>query len=317
MNFDAARAVTDFSGLAKLKAQARADQETATEEVAQQFEALFIQMMLKRMRAASFGGGLLDSQQSLFYRDLYDQQLASHLSARGGMGLADTIERQLGGNDGLEAAAGKVAASPPLAPSGTPNVRPGGDPAAPTIRNLTPSDAANAVSGTGTLNGPRDFVRALWPAAQRAARDIGVDPAALLAQAALETGWGKHVMRHGDGRSSHNLFGIKADHRWDGDRVRKTTLEYKDGVALQTRADFRAYDSYAQAFGDYVDFVKSNPRYRHAIAVAGDAPSYFTELQKAGYATDPAYAQKISGILQGPQLQAAVKALKTTESRPI
>jgi len=268
------------------------------------------------MREASFGGGLLDSQQSLFYRDLYDQQLASHLSGRGGLGIADTIQQQIGGADTRAKARRLVTAVPDRAPHKS------SDAASNLVGQATATRHPSAASVaqlrvTPTISRPRDFVRELWSAAEQAAQDIGVDPAALLAQAALETGWGKHVMRGDQGQSSHNLFGIKADRRWQGDKVRKTTLEYKDGVALKTRADFRSYDNYEQAFKDYVDFIKGNPRYREALQVTGDPKAYFRSLQKAGYATDPAYADKITRIFEGPQMQAALTALRSRNSRPI
>ncbi len=149
-------------------------------------------------------------------------------------------------------------------------------------------------------------MRVLAPAARKAARRLGLPPEALLAQAALETGWGAHVMRRPDGASSHNLFGIKADGRWSGERVSVTTLEYKDGVALKTRADFRAYDDWADSFEDYVRFVRDNPRYRRALQATDDAGRYFEELQRAGYATDPAYARKIRRILESGPLRTAM-----------
>lgn len=308
MQLDAASLVTDFAGLASLKARARQDRKDATDEVARQFEALFVQMMMKGMRQASFGGGLLDSQQSLFYRDLYDQQLSTHLAGAGGIGLADTIRRQLGGE-----------AAPVLAGRGAAGYR-----AAPTaaargaVPQVVAADPVTEALDQPPLQGePVAFLRALWPAAELAAAELGLDPEALLAQAALETGWGRHVMQRGDGASSHNLFGIKADGRWDGDRVRKTTLEYKDGVALKTRADFRAYDSYDAAFADYVRFVKDNPRYRDAVAATADPKAYFRELQQAGYATDPAYANKIAAILDSPALRQARDLVKTDQALPL
>jgi flagellar protein FlgJ len=151
---------------------------------------------------------------------------------------------------------------------------------------------------------PEQFIEALWPVASEAAARLNLQPDALLAQAALETGWGKHVMKRGYG-SSHNLFGIKADQRWDGDKVQVSTLEYKDGVALKTRAAFRSYGSFADSFNDYVEFVSSNPRYAGALAASGDAKAYFRELQQAGYATDPAYAEKIARILDSEPMRAA------------
>lgn len=309
MNLDAAGIVTDFAGLSVLKSKARQDQRAAADEVAQQFEALFVQMMLQRMRDASFGGGLLDSQQTEFYRDMYDQQLAVHLSDAGGIGLADAIRRQLIGA-GQETTGGSAVGDYLQRP-----VQRAPAFAAPPAGGADP--VREALDSPPPPSSPGEFVRALWPAAERAAAQLGIDPEALLAQAALETGWGRHVMPRDDGASSHNLFGIKADQRWDGERVRKTTLEYKDGVALKTRADFRAYDSYDQAFEDYVQFVRGNRRYRDAVAAAGDPKVYFQELQKAGYATDPAYAEKIVAILEGPALSGARDRLKNDQTLPL
>jgi flagellar protein FlgJ len=302
MQLDMAQVYTDFSGLSALRAKAREDQDAALDEVARQFESLFTQMMLKSMRDASFGGGLLDSKQSQFYREMYDKQLAMEMSRGNGIGLADVIKRQLGG-----------AISPQhegLAPQdylGVPILA-----AVPEPRDtgLVPHEDSAVVAATKPvqpsilLDGdPQRFLGALWPAAEQAAAKLGLPPEALLAQAALETGWGRHVMRHRDGDSSHNLFGIKADSRWQGDKVNVETLEYRDGVALRTRADFRAYGSFAQSFEDYVDFVTRNPRYRDALQETGDPAAYFDALQQAGYATDPRYADKIRRILDGDSVK--------------
>jgi flagellar protein FlgJ len=291
-----AQVYTDFSGLAALKARAREDQDAALDQVARQFESLFLQMMLKSMRDASFGGGMLDSKQSQFYREMYDQQIALHLSEQKGIGLAEQLKQQLGG-----------AIVPPhrdLSPEDYLGAR--------IFAKQAPAEAggdkaqARSVEGSIRLDGsPENFLQSLWPLAEQAAAKLNLAPEALLAQAALETGWGRHVMRHRGGDSSHNLFGIKADGRWQGDSVRVDTLEYRDGVALNTRARFRAYDSFDESFRDYVDFVKSNPRYRDALARTSDAPAYFDALQQAGYATDPAYANKIRRILDSDSMQRA------------
>jgi flagellar protein FlgJ len=155
-------------------------------------------------------------------------------------------------------------------------------------------------------------VRALWPHAQRAAGELGVSPQALVAQAALETGWGRAVIQHNDGRSSHNLFGIKADARWGGEQVHVSSLEYVDGTVVRQRAAFRAYDSYADSFSDYVDFLKSNPRYGNALNHAHDPVAFTQALQRAGYATDPEYAQKIQGILGSAALGEATAGVKVS-----
>jgi flagellar protein FlgJ len=140
------------------------------------------------------------------------------------------------------------------------------------------------------------FMNQLLPHAQQAADKLGVDANILLAQAALETGWGQSVIKNDQGKSSFNLFNIKADKSWTGQQARVSTLEYADGMARKEMAGFRSYDSYKASFDDYVDFIKSNPRYNEALKKADNAAQYVRELQKAGYATDPRYAEKIMNI---------------------
>jgi peptidoglycan hydrolase FlgJ len=303
MTLDMAQVYTDFSGLAALKARAREDREAALDQVTRQFESLFLQMMLKSMRDASFGGGLMDSEQGEFYRDMYDKQLAMDLSGRQGIGLADVLKRQLGGamatpGEGLSPEDYLGTPIPALAARSP--VPAGGD-----------EGTAAGRRGPARFDGsPESFLGQLWPLAEEAAAQLDLAPEALLAQAALETGWGRHVMQQGRGESSHNLFGIKADSRWQGDRVEVSTLEYRDGVALKTRADFRAYGSYEDSFADYVDFVQRNPRYREALDKTADPEAYFSALQEAGYATDPAYAEKIRRILNSESMQRARQSIE-------
>ena len=300
MNIDSSQVYTDFSGLAALRARAREDKDAALDEVSRQFESLFLQMMLKSMRDASLGGGLMDSKQSEFYRDMYDKQIAVDMAQKQGIGLADVLKRQLGG--GISAQYSDLSPEEYL---GMPI----------TARPVNGADAATvarrSVDTPAVFDGsPEAFVDALWPVAEQAAAKINLPPEALLAQAALETGWGRHVMQHGTGDSSHNLFGIKADSRWQGDKVMVSTLEYRDGVALNTRANFRAYESFEHSFSDYVDFVQRNPRYQQALAQTNDPKAYFSALQEAGYATDPAYAQKIQRILDSESMQRAAQSAK-------
>ena len=300
MNIDSAQVYTDFSGLAALRARAREDKDAALDEVSRQFESLFLQMMLKSMRDASLGGGLMDSKQSEFYRDMYDKQIAVDMAQKQGIGLADVLKRQLGG--GISAQYSDLSPEEYLGMPITARPVNGADAATVARRSV---DTPAAFDGS-----PEAFVDALWPVAEQAAAKINLPPEALLAQAALETGWGRHVMQHGTGDSSHNLFGIKADSRWQGDKVMVSTLEYRDGVALNTRANFRAYESFEHSFSDYVDFVRRNPRYRQALAQTNDPKAYFSALQEAGYATDPAYAQKIQRILDSESMQRAAQSAK-------
>lgn len=283
---------TDFSGLAELRARARGDEKAALREVAQQFEAVFMQLMLKSMRSASLGEGMFDSDQSEQYRDLLDSQLSVSLAQGRGMGLADAIVRQMGGDAPLRPTSevsGRLLPQP---------VVPHQQPASPEPQRLQDiSEPSATVPSEGRFDTPAAFVKALLPYASKAARLLGIGPEVLIAQSALETGWGKAVIRDVRGESSHNLFNIKADHRWDGPVVAKSTLEYADGVAVRERALFRRYDSPAQSFQDYVDFLQGSARYAPALAQGGDAKGFLRALQDAGYATDPAYANKISTIL--------------------
>ncbi len=314
---------TDIQGLTELKAAARKDERAALETVAKQFESIFLQMMLKSMRDASPGGGLLDGQQGEFYRDMYDKQLAVDLGERGGIGLAEMMIRQLEGSIG----GGKPAAEGERGVNSLPERLPFSvDKPSPqslekyevSVESVTRAEMSSTEFTPGD---PNSFIRALRPHAERVARELGVAPEALLAQAGLETGWGRSVIRRVDGASSHNLFNIKADHRWQGERVSKQTLEYREGIGAMERAAFRAYDSYAASFDDYAAFIKESPRYQQALAQGGDAAAYARELQRAGYATDPNYAEKIGEILRREGLHGTPPAdeetLKFSAAEPL
>lgn len=302
---------TDFSGTARLKNQAKHDPKAALNETARQFESLFIQMALKSMREAVPNGGLMDGKQSQTFRDMYDQQLAVELGKRSSLGFSDMLVRQLGGNKstddtkpgmGLDAYRNnalpridKEASERIVAENSNPNHRN----SAPTTDKAHPHlQAAPSTSRTGRFADPEEFVNALWPHAQEAAAELGVDPKLLLAQAALETGWGKSMAMRGDDGHSHNLFGIKADRHWTGKHATARTLEYVDGVAVHDSAAFRAYDDYAASFRDYVQFIKTNPRYAAALEHAANPRQFMASLQKAGYATDPGYARKVLSIYE-------------------
>lgn len=311
---------TDFQGLAKLRAEARRDTPEALREVARQFEALFLQQMLKSMREASAGEGLMDNDQSKMYQGMYDQQLSIELSKGRGLGLAETLMRQLG-----QQMPERQADSPaPLAraESGLGHAAPRLDvgrngpglASIPTRMAPAPGHASVAFDATRVRHlqdwrpeSPQAFVQALRPHAERAAARLGTTPEVLIAQSALETGWGRAMPRHEDGSPSYNLFGIKADGRWDGGRVAVPTMEFRDGVMQRERAAFRSYDSLAESFDDYVNFLQQNPRYQQALQAAGNGSDYVRELQNAGYATDPEYADKINAILGSERLAAALE----------
>ncbi len=319
----------DFQGLNRLRAEARKDSPKAVRAAARQFEALFLQMMLKSMRKATVGlqSGLLNNDQTRFYRGLADQQLALSMSRDAGLGLAKLLVDQLGGHrTGKPPAPGRAGGAISLHPAakafplhhreGIPLRRPAGTAAVP------PSIAPGAVTNrptadTAPASDPVGFVRTIWPLARAAGAALGVGPAVLVAQAALETDWGRALVRHPDGRSTHNLFGIKAGPAWSGPTAAVSTVEYRDGVASRGVDRFRAYGSYAESFTDYVRLLRTDPRYRTALAGAADARAFTAALQEVGYATDPRYARKIQAVLHGTTLQNALAALKAGDDQPL
>jgi flagellar protein FlgJ len=298
-----AEVYTDLQGLADLRRGAHDNSPEALRGVARQFEALFTQMMLKSMREADESmadNDLFENDQTRLYRDMYDKQLSLEMSRGKGLGLGDMLVRQLQGSLGnAPAEAGPAQATTHRA-----------------SRIAAPKPAAEAAVERTAFDSPESFVKGLWPAAMRAGSKLGVDPRALLAQAALETGWGKAVIRRPDGSSSCNLFNIKADSRWKGESAVKNTVEYRDGVARQEKAPFRAYDSYEQSFEDYVQFLQSQPRYQEAVTKVHDPAAFFGALQEAGYATDPAYARKVQAVL-GHEVLAQTDSLKKPDGGTI
>jgi flagellar protein FlgJ len=308
-NIASADVYTDFNGLAKLKLEAKQQTPAAIKEVARQFESVFIGMVLKSMREASGSeGGILDNNQSKFYQEMHDQQLSVHLAGEPGIGLAALIERQLSPKQyEMQDKLGLTDYQE------RPVMRADPIKARPVAVN---SDKAQPIASAMTreIKSPQDFVRELQAAATQAAKALGVDSKVLLAQAALETGWGKNVIKMTDGQSSFNLFNIKAHNNWTGKQATINTLEYdKGGVARQEKARFRAYDSYQDSFNDYVRFIKENPRYQQALKQRSEPEQYMHELQAAGYATDPVYANKVMRIYHSETLSNLDKLTAMTE----
>ena len=264
----------DPNGLASLKKDSNSPE--ALRAVAQQVDALFLQMMLKSMRDASAAAGEAGSTEMDRYQDLFDKQIALTISQHQTRGLGALLTRQLGGAP----AAGPAA---PAAPASSP-----------------PPTSMQSAS---------EFVGWVMPSIRAAAQALGVNPLAMLAQAALETGWGRRMARTADGRPSLNLFGIKADDGWAGPRAAANTVEYSGGVATQRQAAFRAYGSIEASVEDFAELLKSSPRYRHAVAAGTDVRAYAEGLGRSGYATDPAYAAKLNDILQSETLRTAVKGI--------
>jgi len=291
-----ANTYSDPNGLATLKKDPNSPE--ALHAVAQQVDALFLQMMLKSMRDANAASGEGDSNEMGMYQDMFDKQIALTMSQHQDLGLGSLLTRQIA----ARAAAGGTAAAQPgdaTAPRAAAGPPPVGAP--------PPATSAPPTSMTQSVG---DFVDQVMPSIRTAAQALGLNPLALLAQAALETGWGKRMARTADGNPSLNLFGIKADDTWAGARAASNTVEYAGGVATQRQAAFRAYGSVEESVNDFANLLKNSPRYRHAAAAGADAQAYVDGIGRSGYATDPEYAAKLTEILHSNTLRAAVKAIK-------
>jgi flagellar protein FlgJ len=267
----------DPTHLSALKREASANTPEALRETARQFESLFTNMMLKSMRDASNSSGedsLFGSDQQDFYQDMFDQQLSTQLSKGKGLGLADMLLRQLMQSAGV----GDVPATAthPGAPAAL--------------------EKASGAAATWPPKTQEDFVKAILPAAKAAGRELGVDPATIVAHAALETGWGKSVPVGADGRPSFNLFGIKAGGSWKGETVNTVTHEFEGARMQEVRAGFRSYESPEHSLGDYVKLLQGSPRYAGALGTGSDAAAFAKALQRGGYATDPDYATKLTAV---------------------
>lgn len=366
----------DFSGFSHLRARVREGAEGATRDVASQFESIFIQIMLKSMRDTVPEGGLFDSSQMTLYQEMFDQQISLDMARRGGIGLADIIEQQLGIDGNLEhsdvdeasavidggaqgaeanpfntlklpprqnaflqevsiqavptqALSSQVETPDPVISASVPVSPAGLNLSAQEDLHASPATRLNADANSPDKHwmpsGPAEFVGSVRQYAVRAAAELGVSENLLIAQVVLETGWGQKIIQNRNGENSFNLFGIKAGGDWQGDRVNRLTLEYKDGVAQKQPAQFRSYSSIGDSFEDYVTFLRSNPRYDRALGAVGGVEvggiddanfegvsrdEYFAkQLQAAGYATDPGYASKILAIKQ--RLDAESSAVST------
>lgn len=305
--------VNDISQFTQLRASARAQDPSALKAAAKQFEAMFVKQLLKSAHDAKVGDDLMGSDQGEFYQDMFDNQIAQTMAQGRGLGIADLLVRQLqqskmaATDTSATSAAKKIL--PGLAGAQMP-LKPATTPAITSSTNTQKPNVESTISSA--LSKPVEFIRDLLPHAEAAARELGISAKTLVAQAALETGWGKHQIRNADGSPSYNFFGIKAHGQWDGASVSKTTTEYSKGVAHAEVAAFRSYSSPAEAFNDYVNFIKGNPRYAAALQHGGDGSRYAEGLQRAGYATDPAYAQKIGKISSGPLMTAALSTSDKT-----
>ncbi len=316
----AAPSVFDMNNLTALKGAVKKDDPQALKSAAQQFEALFLQMVLKSMRDATPRESMFDSEQTRMFESLLDQQMAQVMSTKNGTGLAALIEKQLAraSADPTEFPDGLPLMPPPKAlplgdgkamplqgvessPRFIPFDRTPVAPSAPVSGGPVPATPAMQVEPTTGADLPptaREFVARVWPHAVEASRATGIPAQFMVAQAALETGWGRAEPRLADGRPSNNLFGIKAGRNWNGAVAESQTTEYVEGVAQRQVERFRAYGSYAESFRDYANLLTSSPRYAGVVGTQ-NSTAFAQGLQRAGYATDPQYAEKLSRIIAG------------------
>lgn len=300
-----AKVYTDMDGLGKLRYQAKTNPEVAKKEVAQQFEALLMQILLRSMREAnkSFASDLFGGDQMALYQDMLDKQM-SLIMSESGTGFAKIIEKNMEQQYSKEAQAAKYKNSHVVARM------PAGEDTA-SIKNIEKPQPIPPQPVQPTFNSQEEFVQGLWGHAKQAANLIGVDPKILLAQAALETNWGKKIITNNQTNdSSHNLFNIKADNSWTKKTAVTDTLEQKNGVLVKEKAAFRSYGSYMDSFMDYAHFLKNNSRYEDALNKATDPKQFVQALQSAGYATDSNYAEKILTIFSSRTFKNLVDKLE-------
>jgi flagellar protein FlgJ len=337
----------DINGLNSIRQQSKeTDKESkdaALQTAAKQFEAIFMQMLMKSMRKAQEvleSDSPFNSESTKFYRDMHDQQMSLELSSNGSLGLSDLIVRQLGGdtdsftsqsflrsdtrfsknNDLLneEVNKGKSIIQEGILISSGDRQNNDSKDHSKNNQNTLFSMPQRAPSSQSTVNSvnekatvyetlslhepqykePKDFVTALTEDAKRVQEKLNIPFEVVIAQAALETGWGQKIIKTENGQSSNNLFNIKADKRWNGDKTNKETLEFEQGAMVKKREPFRVYESIGDSVNDYINFLSNSERYKTALDKADDVEHFLHNLQGAGYATDPKYAEKIKGTLR-------------------
>ena len=266
----------DSQSLNKLRLQAKQSPDQALKAAAQQFETVFLNMMLKSMRDATPQDGVFDSEQTKMFTGMLDQQLAQSMASSRSVGLADIMVKQLSRNQPVSS---------------------------PATSDAKPSASANAVPSAYGADVQQSFVDKFRAPAQAASRATGIPAHHILGQAALESGWGKREIKMPDGSDSHNLFGVKAGKDWSGKVAEVTTTEYHNGVAAKQVEKFRAYGSYTEAFQDYAKLLSDNPRYSGVLGQA-DSKAFAQGMQQAGYATDPHYADKLASVIGGIRTRA-------------
>lgn len=314
----AGRLAMEGRQLEALKGSKEAKNPEATKAAAQQFEALFLGMMLKQMREASPQNELLGSDQQKMMTEFLDQQIAQNIASNGkGVGLADMIAKQMNKMQGTEAQPSRTGSQSTNNKDPIGNLIARLDAAQQSQRSVkTQADSLRANSAAYTFlasikpnstelpANAAEFVNKMWPHAVEAAKSLSVPPHYIIGHAALETAWGKREIRGMDGRNSYNLFGIKANPAWKGDYVEAWTTEYTNGIPMKTIQRFRAYSSYAEGFQDYANFLRSNQRYKDLFKSDNlSEQQYASILHRAGYATDPGYGSKLTKVLQSDAMR--------------
>ncbi len=289
----------DFQGLAELKLNARKENEQNSRAVAEQFEALFIQSMLKSMRAASPGDSLTDNDQTKLYQDMMDKQLSLNMSKAGGIGIADTIERQLNYANNHLSDDRNTSHSLHNKSISFANGLWRSEPSENSVTKST-SDTTITKDKHELLNSdnPKQYIESIAPYIKEAAGKLKTSPDVLLAISALETGWGKHISLAANGNSSFNLFGIKAIDPLSENHIFANTLEFREGEYITSREPFRVYTNPQESIEDFANFILKNPRYSNALQQSHKPEAFIREIQKAGYATDPEYANKVIAVMQ-------------------
>jgi len=289
----------DLRSLEKLKSASSQTPQSGIRDAAKQLEGLFMQELVKSMRSTTMSTGMLDNAATEMGTNMLDTQLAGQMTGLPG-GLSDMITRQLERQMGLNTKDGQASSqtNSPLRGLGdltlSRTLQPQADNA---LRDSVATDRNAATVDGKRLSNSEHFVRKHTQAAKAAEAATGIPASNILGQAALESGWGKHEIKQKDGSPSHNLFGIKATSNWKGKVAEVTTTEYMGGVARKVTAKFRAYDSYEEAFKDHARLLSQSPRYSQTVAQADTAQGFARGLQKAGYATDPAYADKLTKVI--------------------
>lgn len=312
----------DLQGLEQLRQKTKTNDKETIREVANQFESMFATMLIKSMRDANAAfetESPFNNQQTKFYTEMQDKQLAVDISRHGSLGLADALVRQLDPTSIIRPHAipenqlnmpnseQKMLSLTAEAPDKK-FKKP--DQLQPSMQAELNSHALNQ-DASETLqkidfSSPSSFIETLMPYAKKAAKALGISPEVMIAQSALETGWGQKVLQKPNQQSSHNLFNIKSHNNWQGESVNKSSLEVENGVGVKRSSNFRVYENLQESFKDYTDFIRNNKRYDQALQQGDNPERYIEALQQAGYATDPQYAEKIKTIMNSDNFKSVV-----------